>query len=471
MTTDRRDAFLSVAAVVPAVIWYFVLARLLHHLPIASDFFHPTLLGQAFNSMAEYLLQGRFDVDPAAIEGEAFLVGDRTVAYFGIFCALLRLPFLAFPQLDIGWLSCLAATGLGLWFQLRALLLVRDSVPPSGKRDWLIVAVALCMVFGGQQVQFLRPSLYQEVVNWADALAMGFVFLAIKGLLRGFDTRTLIGMALFAGFALLARVSFGLGLYAALGGVLLLHWRRMFWPGLVLAMFIVATGIVNHGRWGSPFVFADFTKYALDQDVFPDRLVRLAAYGEFNPRRLGLGLSYYFVPIWTWVRTDGQLLFSEARERLIDAFELPAGSFLLSDPLLLGLAFALPSWSGLTRPSQAIWKGMVGSSPTRTVWALLIGLAIPPCLMLIAISMNYRYRVEFYPFLILAALLGVRRLCLSPAAPFRRAPLVAAVVLSIAVSHGMAAIYAVSPWGDADQYIRNDGWIGTYAPRLHAGHD
>ena len=452
MTTDRRDALLCAAAAVPAVLWYFILARLLQHLPIASDFFHPTLLGQAFNSMAEHLLQGQFDVDPVAIDSEAFLVGDRTIAYFGIFCALLRLPFLTSPQLDIGWLSCLTATGLGLWFQLRALLLVRDSVPPSVKRDWLIVAVALCMVLGGQQVQFLRPTIFQEVVNWADALAMGFVFLAIKGVLRGFDTKTLTGMALFAGLALLARVSFGLGLYTALGGVLLLHWRRMFWPGLVLTVFIVATGIVNQGRWGSPFMFADFTKYALDQDVMPDRLVRLAAYGEFNPGRLGLGLSYYFVPIWTWVRSDGQLLFSEARERLIDAFELPAGSFLLSDPLLLGLAAAV-------------------RRPTMTTAALLIGLAIPPCLMLIAISMNYRYRVEFYPFLILAALLGVRRLCLAPAARFRRSPIVAAVVLSIAVSHGMAAIYAVSPWGDADQYIPKVGWIGTYAPRLHAGHD
>ena len=35
----------------------------------------------------------------------------------------------------------------------------------------------------------------------------------------------------------------------------------------------------------------------------------------------------------------------------------------------------------------------------------------------------------------------------------------------------MAALYAVSPWGDADQYIPKDGWIGTYAPRLQAGHD
>ena len=102
---------------------------------------------------------------------------------------------------------------------------------------------------------------------------------------------------------------------------------------------------------------------------------------------------------------------------------------------------------------------------------LLLGLAIPPILMLIAISMNYRYRMEFYPFLVLAALLGFRRLCLAPTAPVHRIIIITAVALSIAVSHGMAALYAVSPWGDADQYIPKDGWIGTYAPRLQAGHD
>ena len=105
--------------------------------------------------------------------------------------------------------------------------------------------------------------------------------------------------------------------------------------------------------------------------------------------------------------------------------------------------------------------------------ALLAGLSIPAILMLMAISMAYRYRGEFYPLLALAALLGFRGLCVVPAGFGRtaRTAIMTAVVASVLVSHGMAALYAVSPWGPADGYIENDGWVGTYGPRLRAGHD
>ena len=48
---------------------------------------------------------------------------------------------------------------------------------------------------------------------------------------------------------------------------------------------------------------------------------------------------------------------------------------------------------------------------------------------------------------------------------------IVAVVVSVLVSHAMAAIYAVSPFGPAEPYIAKDGWIGTYAARLRVGHD
>ncbi len=455
--TSRRLALLATAGL---AIWWYVLERL----PLGEHvaFFHSTPLGLAFNSMTEHMLMGRFDVDPDAIVGEAHFVGDRAIAYFGIFCALLRLPLLLFgalATLDITGPSCLLAVCVGAWFQLRTLQTVYAACPGGTRRDWLAIAFAVCILLGGQQIQFARATIYQEVVCWGNALAMGFVWLAVRGLLFGFGKRTLIGMAVFAGLALLDRVTFGLGLYAALGGLLLLRWRLMFWPSVVLGVCIVVTGVVNYGRWGDPLVFADFTKYALNQDQTPDRLVRLAQYGAFNVRRIGLGISYYFVPVWMWVRSDGHLLFTEARGRLVDVFELPPGSFFLSDPLLLALAAM--GLSGLRRKAAL---------PTL---ALLAGLAIQPILMLIAISMAYRYREEFYPFLMLAAFLGFHRLCAGGPALGRvtRLAIVAAVVVSVLVSHTLAVIYAVTPFGDSEQYVEPDGWIGTYQPRLRAGHD
>ena len=440
--------------------WYSLLLAVLGH---DTDPFRPALLGTAFNSMLEHLLAGRFDIDPDAIGPEAFLISDRTVAYFGIFCALLRLPLVPFGALsntDITAVSCLLAVCLGGWFQLRAVLLIRRLAEPGPRRTWLCGALIVCILFGGQQIQFLRPSIYQEPIDWAGALAMIFVFLAIRGVVtsRGFDLRTLVLMAICAGLGLLARVTFGVGMYVVLGGLFLVELRypRRWLPAAsVLTAFLLIAGVVNQGRWGSPFVFADFTRYAMALDLMPERLERLATYGAFNLQRIWLGLGFYFFPIWALGRPDGHLLFAEAQARLLDAVELPPGSFLLSDPLLLGLSIV-----GLTSIRQA------------RVAVVAAGLAVPPILMLCAISMSWRYRMEFFPFFLFTALLGVRHLCRTASLrPGVRPLLVAIVVLSVTASHAMAALYAVSPWGQAEAYIARDGWVGTYVPRLRAGHD
>jgi hypothetical protein len=211
---------------------------------------------------------------------------------------------------------------------------------------------------------------------------------------------------------------------------------------------------VNEGRWGNPLTFADFTRYGMSKDVYPDRLVRLATYGNFNPERIWFGIGYYVLPVWGLVRPDGHFLWGEAQTRLFDSIELPPGSFLLSDPLVLALC-------GIGAVSVRCWRAA----------ALLCGLAIPPLLMLMAISLSHRYRMEFYPLLMLGAMLGFRRLC-REAAPLScraRVALVFATVLGIAVSNAEAALYAVSPWGPAEQYILKDGWVGTYATRLRDG--
>jgi hypothetical protein len=430
-----------------AIVWYPALIWLLGSPPAATlDF------GLAFNSMAEHLLAGRFDVDPDAIGAEGFDVAGRTVSYFGIFCALLRVPLVLLPgfaRTDVTWWSCLAAAWLATWFQLRAIGLVWTTQSPP-RQSWLAAALLISVVLGGQHIQFLRPSIYQEPVNWAFAQAMAFVFLTMRGLTtaRGFDRPTICWMATCAGLALLTRVSFGIGLYASFGLFLLARGQPRAWPApaCILLAFAVMTGIVNAGRWGSPFTFADFSRFDLSQDAAPDRLGRLAAYGVFNPARIWLGLNYYFFPVWTWIRSDGHVLFAETQATLMDAMELPPGSFFLTDPLLLGLAIA----------GAAAIRDRVRA-------ALLLGLCAPPVLMLCAISMAHRYRMEFYPLLFLAALLGL-------AAPSRRteprrlfrAAIIGGVVIGIVASHVMAVLYARSPWGPGEFYLERYGLVGTY---------
>jgi len=403
--------------------------------------------GLAFNSMAEHLLAGRFDVDPAAIGAEGFDVGNRTVSYFGIFCALLRIPLVLMPgfaRIDVTWLSCLIAAWIGIWFQMRAIALVWT---PGAA--WLPAGLLISVILGGQHIQFLRPSIYQEPVNWAFAQSLAFIFLTMRGLTtaRGFDRRTMCWMAVCAGLALLTRVSFGVGLYGAFGLFLLARGQPRDWPAPagILFTFAALAGIVNEGRWGNPLTFADFSHFDLSQDADPDRLGRLAAYGTFNTRRIWLGLSYYFLPIWVWIRGDGHVLFANAQAPLMDSMELPPGSFFLTDPFLLGLAAV-----------------GVAAVRDRVRAALLAGFCAPPLLMLCAISMAHRYRVEFYPLMFLAALFAIAARPIQPGPRLRRW-IVASVLTGVAASHLMAAIDARSPWGPGEVYLERYGLIGTYS--------
>lgn len=440
----RRWLFIVCLAVV--LLWYPTLTWLLGFPPSRHlDF------GLAFNSMAEHLLAGRFDVDPDAIGGEAFDVNGRAVSYFGIFCALLRIPLVLTPGLartDVTWWSCLIAVWFAAFLQLRAIFLIWP-MAASSRQSWLAVGLLISIVLGGQYIQFLRPSIYQEPINWAFAQSMAFVLLAIQDLDRTAPGETAVrGMAVCAGLALLTRVSFGVGLYMALGLFLCARGQVRSWvaPVGILLAFVVMAGIVNDGRWGNPFTFADFSRYDLSQDLYPDRLARLAAYGAFNPVRIWLGLSYYFLPIWIWIRPDGHVLFAEAQARLMDVMELPPGSFLLTDPLLLGLA--------------AIG---VLSIRDRARAALLLGLCVPPVLMLCAISMAHRYRMEFYPLLFLAALFGVAaRPTRAETTRMFRAAVIGSIVIGVVASHAEAVLTARSPFGPGEFYLERSGLVGTY---------
>jgi hypothetical protein len=221
--------------------------------------------------------------------------------------------------------------------------------------------------------------------------------------------------------------------------------RTWLVPICILSVFVVMAGIVNQGRWGDPFTFADFSRFDLSQDAEPGRLGRLAAWGTFHPARIWLGLCYYFLPIWIWIRSDGHVLFAEAQATLMDAMELPPGSFLLTDPLLIGLAVA-----------------GVAAIRDRVRAALLLGLCAPPVLMLCAISMAHRYRIEFYPLLFLSALFGVAAASSRGTTRRFRVAVISSVVVGVIASHGMAILYARSPWGSGEFYLERYGLIATY---------
>ena len=425
-----------------------------------TGLFAPVPHGLTFNSMLEHLLNGAFDVDPQTIGDEGALRDGRVYAYFGLLPALLRLPFLVsanFAALDLTRLSCLAAVTLMASFKVASAMTVWRAYGRSERLILLVLLIA-AILFSGPQIQFLRALIYQEVVFWAGALAAAFVYLVLRGSCasRGFDTRVMSGLALAAGLCLLTRVSTALGLYLAFG----LLWLQLIWmrarkpvsivsittaasplliPMLIVLIFAAAAGYINYERWGNPLLFTDPHAYLWPVvHNAPDRFLRLDRYGEFNPVRLGYGLVYYFFPIWPLRGADGALLWSEFQQRTIDSVELPPASFLLSDPLIIALGvFALVRL--VKRDSAIDWAIAI---------PILLGLFAPILLMLMLISMTFRYRMEFYPFFELCAFLGfswfLRRRKEPPVLP-----LVAATAIGIVSSHVFWMLYFMSPFGTA----------------------
>ncbi|MCX7383483.1 MAG: hypothetical protein NT133_19170 [Alphaproteobacteria bacterium] len=366
------------------------------------------------------------------------------IAYFGILPALLRLPLLAIPggmAMDVTRLSIVLAAAFAAFWQIRAVWLLVESraVPPV-----LAAVLGAALVLGGPQVQFLRATVYEEVLHWSTAFAAMFVCHALAGLIGRDFVRRLRWLALAVGLALLTRASTGAGLMVALAGLLaVLAWRgetlrRLAGAAGIAAAFVAVVMAVNFVRWGNPFTVVELSAHLMNAR-FPDRLARVAAGGEFSLARIPYGLMYYAAPVWPFYWPGGGLMFAGYQARMVEA-ELPPASFLLSDPLLLLLAARL-------RPRAA------------PVLAIAAGLALPALLMLGLVFMNHRYRHEFYPLLSFAAFAG---LWLRPGrVPALRVWAILAVI-GIGFAHLFLLFYLRAGMGPADatavqMFLRNIG--------------
>jgi hypothetical protein len=296
---------------------------------------------------------------------------------------------------------------------------------------------------------------YNEAILWAWALAACFVALSLRTGLHGrrFTTPILAAMATCAGLCLLTRSTTGGGLIIALGLVLLrtnlsgnpndlphrLAQRECWVPASILLGFVALAGVVNQGRWGTPFSFADLRTQIFLIAQFPDRLARLQQYGLFDLRRGWIGLLYYIAPVWTsWA--DRSIHIDPVITRLFDALELPASSLLFTDPL-----WCVLSCAGIGAMVRG--RAFAGSA------ALAAGLCVAPALMLIAWYMSFRYRAEFAPVLLFFSCIGLADWapCLDDAAISRASLLLRCLCVAQIVGAGVAghsyrgALFGPSP--------------------------
>lgn len=403
--TDRSRAPRLIVLAAAALVYAWLLTH------GSLDFFGAEPFGLTFNSMLAHMLDGQWSVDPAAIGFEAFLRDGESYAYFGPFPAMLRLPLALLPHwqtLHVERLSCWLAIMLGITAQAQAITtsLAGDEATVQPIAPPLLL---VCAFSGAPMLLAFRGApIYHEALLWAWALAMLFLALALPGI-RGRNpvgSRLLCALASCAGLCLLTRSTTGAGLCLAIGVVLLRELvrfrhavpavitRELWAPCCILGLSLALTGLVNQGRWGSPFIFADLHLQTIVLDEFPDRLARLDRYGLFDWRRLPTGLLYFVAPIWT----DGLERLFPLTARLVDMYdsiERPASSILLTDP----------AWCFLSMLGVAT---IVRHRAARSEALLATSLTLAPFLMLIAWTVVFRYRVEFAPLLLALACIALR---------------------------------------------------------------
>ena len=442
---------------------------------------HSPVNGQAhnfsltFNNMMDHMLHGRFDVDPDIVAGEGFLRDGRVYAYWGIVPALLRLPVLALPNgmnVDVTNISCMTALIIMLSINYKTLVYLIPHLPKN--TQWIQACLFVAMTCSGAQICFLRFSLFQEVCFWAIVFGLLFVHWAVRACLNPAQApKALTWMSVSAGLALLTRVSMGIALYAALAlfgllsiwrGIAMVRTARRGGDGqaapkvlghclaaiAILLFFVGVTAWVNEQRWGNPFTFANYNLYIMNK-YFPDRLPRTEAHGLFNFRRIPLGIIYYFIPVWVFKSGQGGLILQDSFHRLVDATEMPPSSFFLTDGFLLLLCSVF---------LVVLVKNHENTGMDKAASLLIIlGLCTAPLLMLMAISMNFRYRAEFYPLFMFMGLMGSTVVSRRYAHNlYFRYLCIFLVCVSVVSSYTVMLLYKKSAFGPPVQLLTQSVW-------------
>jgi hypothetical protein len=440
--------------------------------------FAPEALDQVFNNMLVHLVRGEFNVDSGAIQFEATIRNGKTYTYFGVFPALSRLlalPFTDIARAHLARLSCLAAMVIFVALQLRTLLFVHNTLPARHQRSEFFAVMVTATVLSGPQIYLLAVGwVYHEPILWAGVMAAAFNLIILRAALGrgGLRTVDLVLLSVLAGLSLNTRVPIGVAL--CLGTVLIIARTAWSYPApedgsrlparetvfvkqipamlsdpsiwlpiLVLGMAAVFTGLINFGRWGSPFKFNGDIQYTHLIQAYPAFLAVYRNYGVFNLGRIWTGALYYATGVpWLLKNVPPFAEFLHARYVTIDA---PPITPLLTNPLTIFF-----SGIGLYR---LWWKPELRAGSLAILRLSLIGHFAAVVLVLAFCSLTLRYRFDLMPFVTLAAFIGFRSFSVTAAATSQtcqrrlRLGAIGLCVLGIVFSHYVLLLYKASSFG------------------------
>jgi hypothetical protein len=369
---------------------------------------------------APHLLRGEFTVDRDTIGFEAFTRDGKAYSYFGIFPAVLRLfaiPFTDIARAELARLSCLTAVVIFVALQLRMLLIIHHSLPTVSRRPEFLAVMVVATVLSGPQLYILgSASIYHEPILWSAAMAAAFNLVIVRTTFRARNLRgrDLVLLAALAGLAINTRASIGVALY--LGTILLVActlWRRCaldhsaqrfssflsstILPSIaILGLAAAVVGVVNFERWGHAFTFADFHYYDMIVNANTNLVEVIRKYGEFDLGRVWIGALYYATGIPYLLKAMSP--FADLLRARIVSLEPPPITPVLTNPLTIILA-AIGLYG-------VWWKPDFSTRYVAILRLALLGHASAVILVLAFIFFTLRYRLDFTPFMTLAAFVG-----------------------------------------------------------------
>jgi hypothetical protein len=359
-----------------------------------------------YDAQAESLTHGRLGVDPSVASIEGIVQGHDTHIYYGLFLALVRVPFALVTDELSGQLtraSILVAYTLALVLTVHLAdagrrLVGREVDDTAGRRriTVLLLAVAtspILFLFGWITV-------YHETELWAVTLALAALVCAMR-LVTTPAPRWAYGAAVASSLCTLTRAPVGAAVTGASLVALVVAYRlsarRLIGPALAALSGVAVHIAVNMARFGGPFDLP-FSEQLLTRTE-PARARWVEAHGnsffglEFVPSNL---LHYLRPDALRFERMVPFVRFGPPASELngID-FEsnTPATSLTLSATLLLVLAVVGVVWAVRTR--RFGFLAMVAATGAAGLPTLAFG------------YVANRYPIDFLPALALAAAVAV----------------------------------------------------------------
>ena len=366
--------------------------------------------GSFYDSQALALRRRRLDVDPNSILGEAILHNNRTYGYFGPTPALPRFVLNSlFPQMYGRWsrLSFLAGCFVNLlacWLFLRRVRAQYYASLPQTLSVHLAYGTLLLVSGLGSTNIFLaaRPYTYHEAILWGAALALLSYYWLLCYAEKGRTVNLLLAMVACY-LSLFSRVSSGAGPALALALTLICRPRRSAHLRMIAGFLVLLAA--SHLTW-------TYLKFGSPWNIVPVQMhisyppARLQAINStlVHPEDLPFNVKQYFVlpnlrlrRQFPWVYCQDPRGVDHKAVKL-DVFE-PYAGIPAAMPALFGLSLL-----GVVKVFRTHGPGW------RPVRILILASFLGGAVLFVVAAVSYRYEHDFYPFLVIAAAVGLHEI-------------------------------------------------------------